>query len=188
MKLIKIGRSKECDIVFENDTNISRLHAEIFQDDEGNIFLTDLNSSNGTFVNGKRIAESVIIRKNDIVKLGKTVIPWNNYIMKEKLPISKVKPDIVKVKKEEKPIKNTYNTKQTNSSNIIFLIVSVIIAGIFVNINYGVKDISIVAEILGVLFIPTTIAFVISLYSKIKFEIALIFSTVLILASQLLIN
>ena len=55
MKLIKIGRSKECDIVFENYTNISRLHAEIFQDDEGNIFLTDLNSSNGTFVNGKRI-------------------------------------------------------------------------------------------------------------------------------------
>jgi pSer/pThr/pTyr-binding forkhead associated (FHA) protein len=187
MKLIKIGRSKECDVVFENDTNISRIHAEIFQDDDENIFLTDLNSSNGTFVNGKRINESVIINKSDIVKLGKTVIPWNNYIIKEKLPVSKTK--VETIEKQEKNLGNKRDLNQNISNNNIYYLLGVIVlAGIFVNINYGVKDISIIAEILGVLFIPTTIAFVISLYSKIKFEIALTFSTVLILASQILIN
>ena len=54
MKLIKIGRTEGNDLVIKDDTTISRNHAEIFQDDEGNIFLTDLNSSNGTFVNGNK--------------------------------------------------------------------------------------------------------------------------------------
>ena len=57
MKLVKIGRSVDNTIVVKDDTTISRNHAEIFQDDEGNIFLTDLNSSNGTYVNGKKLKE-----------------------------------------------------------------------------------------------------------------------------------
>ena len=43
MKLIKIGRTEGNDLVIKDDTTISRNHAEIFQDDEGNIFLTDLS-------------------------------------------------------------------------------------------------------------------------------------------------
>ena len=42
MKLIKIGRSSGNDIVIDDDTNISRHHAELFIDDEERVFLTDL--------------------------------------------------------------------------------------------------------------------------------------------------
>tara|TARA_B100001564_G_scaffold67640_1_gene53367 strand:+ start:59 stop:721 length:663 start_codon:yes stop_codon:yes gene_type:complete len=80
MKLVKIGRSDENDVVLKNDLNISRNHCEIFQDDEGNIFLTDLESANGCFVNGKKVNGSTMLKTNDIVKLGTTVLPWKDYL------------------------------------------------------------------------------------------------------------
>jgi pSer/pThr/pTyr-binding forkhead associated (FHA) protein len=49
---------------------ISRRHAELFIDDEKNTFLTDLNSMYGTFVNGKKISNPVLLSKNDKVFLG----------------------------------------------------------------------------------------------------------------------
>ena len=50
-----IGRSPECDIVLEHST-ISRKHCEIKQSTENREYLIrDLGSSNGTYVNGKRI-------------------------------------------------------------------------------------------------------------------------------------
>lgn len=79
MKQIKIGRGENCDVVLK-DAAVSREHLEIFQDDEGNTFLTDLNSSNGTFVNGKRVSGSVKLSQNDIVKVGNLALPWRNYL------------------------------------------------------------------------------------------------------------
>ncbi len=79
MKQLKIGRSNNCDIVI-NDATVSSEHLEIFQDDEGNVFITDLESSNGTFVNGERIIGSSKINQNDIVKIGNSVLPWRNYL------------------------------------------------------------------------------------------------------------
>ena len=79
-KIIRIGRSSNNDIIL-NHPSISRRHAELFYDSMGNVFLTDLNSSNGTFVNGKRISGSVQLNEHDIVKLGiADIIPWRNYI------------------------------------------------------------------------------------------------------------
>ena len=83
MRHIKIGRSKENDVVIGEDSNVSRNHAEIFEDDEGRVFLTDLDSANGTFINGKKLKGSELLKKNDIVKIGKTVLPWKNYLKKD---------------------------------------------------------------------------------------------------------
>ena len=102
MKVVKIGRSDENDIVLKNDLNISRNHAEIFQDDEGNIFLTDLESANGCFVNGKKVNGSLLLNTNDIVKLGTTVLPWKDYIEKKN---DKMKVDNLKIKNENLNIK-----------------------------------------------------------------------------------
>jgi len=102
MKLVKIGRSDENDIVLKNDLNISRNHCEIFQDDEGNIFLTDLESANGCFVNGKKVNGSLLLNTNDIVKLGTTVLPWKDYIEKKN---DKMKVDNLKIKNENLNIK-----------------------------------------------------------------------------------
>jgi hypothetical protein len=62
-KLI-IGRSIDCDVVM-NDHRLSRQHAQITQELEGFV-IKDLNSSNGTYVNGKRVVNAKI-RDGDTV-------------------------------------------------------------------------------------------------------------------------
>ena len=47
-KLVKVGRAKDNDIVL-TDASVSRYHCEFFFDESGNVFLTDKDSSNGTF-------------------------------------------------------------------------------------------------------------------------------------------
>ena len=120
MKLIKIGRSKENDVVLENDDNISRTHAEIFQDDEGRIFLTDLGSSNGTFVNGNKIEGSTLLKQLDIVKVGKTVLPWRNFLKEDNLDDTIANKLIVEFKNQNKKaiiIKNTTPSSEIKKIN-----------------------------------------------------------------------
>jgi len=80
-KILKIGKSPSNDVyrIFYNDPTVSNIHCEIFIDDEGNKFLTDLNSTNGTFVNGNKIKNSVKLEKHDILKLGNTIFNWQAY-------------------------------------------------------------------------------------------------------------
>ena len=78
-KIIKVGRAKDNDIVLTH-SSVSRYHCELFYDGNGNVFLTDKNSANGTFINGRRISSSVQLQPNDIVKPGLDVpLPWKNY-------------------------------------------------------------------------------------------------------------
>jgi pSer/pThr/pTyr-binding forkhead associated (FHA) protein len=78
-KIVKVGRAKDNDIVL-TDSSVSRYHCEFFFDEDGNVFVTDINSSNGTFVNGKRISGSVKLDRNDIVKPGLDVpLRWRNF-------------------------------------------------------------------------------------------------------------
>lgn len=78
-KLLKIGRGKENDIIIA-DPSVSRRHIELFINDEGAVFITDLNSSNGTTVNGIVLTGSMILCSNDVVKLGSAdPLPWTNY-------------------------------------------------------------------------------------------------------------
>ncbi len=58
-----IGRQENNDIVI-NDLAVSKQHARINR--EENYFLTDLRSSNGTFVNGKKILHSKL-SEGDII-------------------------------------------------------------------------------------------------------------------------
>jgi pSer/pThr/pTyr-binding forkhead associated (FHA) protein len=54
---IIIGRAKENDIVIDNIA-VSRKHAQITRKEGGTYYLRDLNSSNGTFLNGAQIDAS----------------------------------------------------------------------------------------------------------------------------------
>ena len=53
-----IGRSRDCDITLE-DPNSSRRHAEL-RNEDGNWIVTDLGSTNGVKVNGRRVQEAVL--------------------------------------------------------------------------------------------------------------------------------
>jgi len=78
MGQIRIGRSKDNDITID-DASVSRHHATIIQTSSG-IMINDNGSSNGTFINGNRINQESVLKKNDIVKLGTALIPWMNYV------------------------------------------------------------------------------------------------------------
>ena len=42
MKIIKIGKASTNDIVINGDPTVSRVHMQMFIDDEANVFVTDL--------------------------------------------------------------------------------------------------------------------------------------------------
>ncbi len=54
-KDMRIGRDPTCEIMLD-DPHVSRTHAEIL-DQDGNLLLKDAGSTNGVFVNGKKITE-----------------------------------------------------------------------------------------------------------------------------------
>ena len=190
MKLIKIGRTEGNDLVIKDDTTISRNHAEIFQDDEGNVFLTDLNSSNGTFVNGKKLKESTIISKNDIVKIGNTVISWNKYFKK-----SNIQEPIIDEKQPEKnekiliqDVSEDLSSGTLKSKNYYFFAIPIISSLIYIQFNYGINNLFFVLDILSILFIPSLLAFLVTTFSKIKFEHSLSILSIIIITVQHFIN
>src|SRR5581483_8795446 len=67
--LITIGRAKSNAIVVD-DALTSRVHAVLVSESAG-LEIRDNNSSNGTFVNGKRITKAVL-RDGDVVTIGNT--------------------------------------------------------------------------------------------------------------------
>ncbi len=60
-----IGRNQDCQIRLK-DPCVSRDHARIVVDKDGKITITDLGSSNGTFVNKERINGSTEINEGDL--------------------------------------------------------------------------------------------------------------------------
>ena len=92
---LKIGRSDKNDIVVHNE-DVSLFHLELFGDASGNIFITDLDSEAGTFVNGKRLKGYTLLGSGDYVQLGASYeLKWAQYklspALKEVSPVKKNK-------------------------------------------------------------------------------------------------
>jgi hypothetical protein len=68
-KGVQIGRISDNDIVLP-DPNVSRMHARVEKRD-GSYLITDLESTNGTWVNEKRVG-SARLSENDVIRLGST--------------------------------------------------------------------------------------------------------------------
>ncbi len=68
---VAMGRAKDCDIVVA-DLNVSRRHAEVRLED-GEHWLVDLGSTNGTSVNGTRVSRAKL-ENGDRIELGSTVL------------------------------------------------------------------------------------------------------------------
>lgn len=81
MKIIKIGKASTNDIVINGDPTVSRVHMQMFIDDEANVFVTDLESMNGTFVNGVKIFGSVKLNTYDILKIGNSLVNWKELLL-----------------------------------------------------------------------------------------------------------
>lgn len=77
MRLISIGKSSSCTVCIPNDY-VSSYHAEILLLDNGDIYLTDCGSKNGTFLNGKRISPNVDVpvRRGDRIEFDTVLLNW----------------------------------------------------------------------------------------------------------------
>jgi pSer/pThr/pTyr-binding forkhead associated (FHA) protein len=49
------------------------LHARVFRRDD-DIFVEDLGSTNGTYLNGKKVSAASVVRKGDRVQVGRTTL------------------------------------------------------------------------------------------------------------------
>jgi len=63
-----LGRLPECDIQIDSNM-VSRKHARVYPQD-GHFYIEDLNSGNGSFVNGQRITEPTLLKTDDRIKFG----------------------------------------------------------------------------------------------------------------------
>lgn len=73
---VLIGRAAECDIRLENARGVSRNHCRVFVMDDG-LRIQDLDSQNGTIIQGKRVADAIIkpgisFKVGDVVFLAQT--------------------------------------------------------------------------------------------------------------------
>lgn len=69
---LQIGRDAS-NAVAINDAEISRKHSRLtFQG--GKYVLEDLGSTNGTFVNGQRLAGPVVLKPGDVISLGEQIV------------------------------------------------------------------------------------------------------------------
>ena len=70
---ITIGRAAGCAILLNDDSFASSVHARIYQAN-GEFWIEDLGSRNGTFVNSLRLEETTRLRRGDSVRVGSTVM------------------------------------------------------------------------------------------------------------------
>ena len=69
---LTVGRAGGCQVALE-DNYVSQLHARVFRR-EGQFYVEDLGSTNGTYVNRKKVTAPIAIRRGDRLQIGKTVL------------------------------------------------------------------------------------------------------------------
>jgi hypothetical protein len=70
---LTIGRAPGCGVSIPDDTFVSNVHARVFERD-GDVFVEDLGSTNGTLINGAALTATVKLRKGDRIQAGQTVL------------------------------------------------------------------------------------------------------------------
>src|SRR5215467_7700175 len=70
-KRLNVGRASDNELML-NDASVSKIHAALLMSSEGTLLVADTGSTNGTYINGRRIAygESRLIEDGDVVGFG----------------------------------------------------------------------------------------------------------------------
>ncbi|HWH35240.1 MAG TPA: FHA domain-containing protein [Acidimicrobiales bacterium] len=69
---LTVGRAAGCQVTLD-DSYVSQLHARIFRRD-GTLYVEDLGSTNGTYLNTRRVSSPVVMKRGDRLKVGSTVM------------------------------------------------------------------------------------------------------------------
>jgi hypothetical protein len=69
---ITVGRAAGCQVTLD-DTFVSQLHARVFTRD-GQVLVEDLGSTNGTYLNRRKVAGPMVMKRGDQLQIGSTVM------------------------------------------------------------------------------------------------------------------
>ncbi|MDQ6909317.1 MAG: FHA domain-containing protein [Actinomycetota bacterium] len=72
---LTLGRATGCQVTIE-DNYVSQLHARVFRR-EGQLYIEDLGSTNGTYLNRKKVTAPIAVRRGDRLQVGRTVLELN---------------------------------------------------------------------------------------------------------------
>jgi pSer/pThr/pTyr-binding forkhead associated (FHA) protein len=67
-----IGRDASCHVTIP-DASVSHRHARVYHSD-GEWYVEDLGSTNGTFVNERPLTRPVVLRPGDTVSIGRSTL------------------------------------------------------------------------------------------------------------------
>lgn len=67
----RIGRAPDCALILDDDY-VSGDHASLAKQADGRWVLTDLGSTNGTFVNDVRVTAPTVVTTTDSLRIGRT--------------------------------------------------------------------------------------------------------------------
>jgi hypothetical protein len=70
---VTIGRAPGCSVALADDSFVSQLHARVYVRD-GQPFVEDLGSTNGTFLNQARLTKTMRLRRGDRLQIGQTIL------------------------------------------------------------------------------------------------------------------
>ncbi len=70
---LTIGRAAGCGVSLPDDTYVSNVHARVFERD-GDVFVEDLGSTNGTLVDGTPLDSVRKLGRGDRIQAGQTVL------------------------------------------------------------------------------------------------------------------
>ena len=96
---VLIGRADNCDLIINHDS-VSHYHAMIFQDNDGNLTIHDLESDNGIYINGIRITSKAFISEGDNLTIGQVHATLIDTM--EEVAIENVEKETVTTAQEEK--------------------------------------------------------------------------------------
>lgn len=142
---LKIGTFSNNELVVD-EAGIDPHHLELFCDEYGNVFITDLKSTNGTFVNDKSLDGFKLLVAGDKVRLGKTYFfDWENLILssnsvaKQVDVVASVESDetptpTISAMPTETPIANYKESSKINKE--LFIIYGVIIVLLILLYNF----------------------------------------------------
>ena len=68
-----MGRAGGCQVAIPDDTFASQIHARVFSRD-GQFFVEDLGSTNGTFLNSSKVGGPQVLKRGDKLKVGGTLM------------------------------------------------------------------------------------------------------------------
>ena len=69
---VTVGRAAGCQVTLD-DTYASQIHARLFARD-GQLFVEDLGSTNGTYLNRKKVQGPIVMQRGDKLQVGNTVM------------------------------------------------------------------------------------------------------------------